>query len=141
MSKLILVRGVSGSGKSTYVYNKLGDMTHLEADHYFMDDATGEYKFDGSLIKKAHDWCYGNTRYYVGTGNDVVVSNTFTQLWEMQRYLDMKKSFPDLEIEVVEMLTQYQNVHGVPEDKVQQMKDRWEVIDWESMGIPCTKIQ
>ena len=54
MSKeLILVRGIPGSGKSTFAKSLGG--THFETDKFFMVD--GEYKFDGTKIKEAHKWC------------------------------------------------------------------------------------
>jgi uridine kinase len=58
MSNLILVRGAPGSGKSTFVKNYMKDLTrrfaHYEADMYFIDK-DGEYRFDGSKIKRAHE--------------------------------------------------------------------------------------
>ena len=35
---------------------------------------------------------------------------------------------PDVIVEVIEMRTQYKNIHGVPEDKLKQMAARWEEI-------------
>ena len=53
MKKLFLVRGISGSGKTTFA-KELGGV-HFETDNYFMVD--GEYKFDGTKLKEAHQWC------------------------------------------------------------------------------------
>jgi len=53
MSTLVLVRGIPGSGKSTLA-NRISDVLHFEADMFFVDRETGEYKFDGARIGEAH---------------------------------------------------------------------------------------
>lgn len=125
MAKLTLVRGLPGSGKSTYA-RSLG-VAHYEADQFFELD-WGEYKFDSKLIKIAHEWCFANVVRALRMGHDVVVSNTFTQLWEMNRYLEIPRLVDGVEIEVVEMKTQYENIHNVPEDTLAKMAARWEDV-------------
>ena len=88
---LYLVRGIPGSGKSTFAKSLGG--THFEADQFFMVD--GKYKFDGSKLKEAHNWCQNivNTAMILnltaGLNKRIVVSNTFTQEWEMKPYFEM----------------------------------------------------
>ena len=53
MKELFLLRGLPGSGKSTLA--KSLDGIHIEADQFFM--AGGEYKFDASKLKEAHNNC------------------------------------------------------------------------------------
>jgi hypothetical protein len=52
---LILLRGLPNSGKSTAakLFNK---DPHFEADMFFLD-ANGDYEFDITKIKEAHNWC------------------------------------------------------------------------------------
>lgn len=120
---LYLIRGASGSGKSTYAKRlESWDCAHLEADMYFMED--GEYKFDAKFLPAAHKWCLNKTIEFLSKGMDVVVSNTFTRLWEMEDYLKI----PNVNILVIEMKTQYKNVHGVPDSAVEKQKARWEEI-------------
>lgn len=125
MTKLVLIRGLPGSGKSTYA--KTLDFVHYEADQFFELD-WGEYKFDARMIKIAHEWCYSKTVRALRRGHDVVVSNTFTQLWELNKYLEIPSIVDGVEIEIVEMKSQYGNVHGVPEDTLAKMKARWEDV-------------
>ena len=138
--QLTIVRGLPGSGKSTYA--KTLDCVHYEADQFFELD--GEYVYDINLISAAHDWCYGKTVRALRHGHDVVVSNTFTKMWELDRYLAIPAilSLPVV-VEIVEMKTQYQNVHGVPEDKLKQMAARWEDLsdDIIELGINFRQIE
>lgn len=125
---LTLVRGLPGSGKSTYAAAHLDDNTvHFEADQFMM--LQGEYQFDPRLLGAAHDWCYANTVRTLRGGYNVFVTNTFTQMWELQRYLDITTIVDDVRIRVVEMKTQYQNIHGVPVRKLEIMAARWQEMD------------
>lgn len=136
MTKLVLVRGLPGSGKSTYARST--KMLHFEADQFF-EDMKGNYSYDIKLIAVAHDWCFSNAVKALRCGYDVVVSNTFTKLWELDRYLGVPLLLPNVEIEIVEMKTQYQNVHGVPEDKLKQMAARWE--DFSESDINFKRVE
>lgn len=119
---LILVRGLPGSGKSTYA-SKLPGYVHLETDGFFMRN--GVYNFDGSKIRQAHQWCQDQVKKTLAQGHKVVVSNTFTQLWEMDAYLKMAREMGKT-VEVVTITTQFKNIHDVPQASLDRMKARWE---------------
>ena len=128
---LILIRGIPGSGKSTKAKSMLAmypNLVHLEADMFF--EASGEYKFDPTLLSTAHDWCYSNTVFNLLSGKDVVVTNTFTKMWEMESYLAAGRRL-GCDITIIEMKSEYGSIHGVPEAKLQQMKSRWEELPEE----------
>jgi 50S ribosomal subunit-associated GTPase HflX len=62
-----------------------------------------------------------------GEHSDIVVSNTFTQEWEMEPYMELAKSWGYRVFSiVVENRHEGVNQHNVPEDKLQAMKDRFE---------------
>lgn len=126
MKKLILVRGHPGSGKSTYakaMCYAFPDAAEVCADYFF--ELIGKYAFKPNLLKDAHEWCFRETFTLLNTNDNVFVHNTFTKLWEMQKYIDKAKEF-GVEVQIVKMNGDFQNVHGVPEKKVQQMKDNYE---------------
>lgn len=129
MAKLLLIRGLPGSGKTTLARKMVAeakvsaDIAIFEADMFF-EDANGNYNFSPAKIKDAHEWCQAKTVEYLGYGYDVIVSNTFTQVWEMQFYLDLAS--PTVEVSVITALGEYKNIHGVPDAALQRMKDRWE---------------
>ena len=126
MKQLILLRGLPGSGKSTAA--KLFDKAlHFEADMYFLD-ADGNYQFDASKIKNAHNWCRDSVMDAMKEGHPiVVVSNTFTQEWEMNVYYLLAE---ELGYRVISMIVENRhdgkNIHGCPDDKIEQMRNRFE---------------
>jgi len=127
MKQLILLRGLPGSGKSTFA--KLFNTTeHYEADMYFIN-AHGEYEFDASKIKDAHKWCQDMVFTAMSKQQKtIVVSNTFTQEWEMAEYYKLAETF-DYRVHsiIVENRHGGINEHGVPNDKLEQMKNRFEI--------------
>ena len=124
---LYCVRGVAGSGKSTFAKTLGG--RHYEADMFFIDPISGEYKFDGSKIKLAHEWCQIRVEGDMVLNVDkIVVSNTFTQEWEMEPYFELAKKYGyKVFTVIVENRHGGTNEHNVPEDKIEQMKTRFEL--------------
>ena len=60
--------------------------------------------------------------------NKIVVSNTFTQEWEMQSYYELAEKYGyRVHSLIVENRHGGVNEHGVPEDKLEIMKNRFEV--------------
>lgn len=121
---MTIVRGLPGSGKSTYA-KKLADETgavHIESDMYF--EQGGEYKFDPSKLQAAHKWCQNEFRRLYQAGKDIIVSNTFTQIWEAEIYFD----FFDIvyETEVITLTENFGSIHGVPEITLERMKKRFD---------------
>jgi len=131
---LTLVRGLPGSGKSTFANFVWNDYAICEADKFFYDKE-GNYNFDASKLKQAHEWCKNevetrmkdneaNPQYYP----EIVVSNTFTQEWEMEAYYELAKKYDYLVISIiVENRHGGKNVHGVPEEKLEQMRSRFQI--------------
>ena len=127
MKKLFLVRGVPGSGKSTFAEEICSKV--VAADDYFVDAITKEYKFNPKKLKDAHRYCKLKTRSIMEKGVDVAVANTFTREWEMQDYYALAEEFGYMVFSViVENRHGGKNVHNVPEEKVQEMRNRFEVV-------------
>jgi predicted kinase len=130
MKTLYIVRGLPGSGKSTFA-KSLGGI-HIEADQFFMEN--GEYKFDASKLKYAHQYCQTQTQAWMshdGTqvnADNIVVSNTFTMDWEMVPYFGLAKDYGYRVVcLIVENRHGGKNIHGVPDDKLESMKNRFEI--------------
>jgi predicted kinase len=128
--ELYLLRGLPGSGKSTLAKSLVGDKDycHKEADMYFID-REGNYKFNSSQIKDAHKWCQEEIEFVMKYEHPrVVVSNTFTQEWEILPYYELAAKYG---YKVYSLIVENRhggvNEHGVPEDKLTQMKNRFEI--------------
>lgn len=131
---LTLVRGLPGSGKSTFANTITNKYSICEADKFFYD-GDGNYNFNASKLREAHTWCRNevetrmmdndvNPQYYP----EIVVSNTFTQEWEMEEYFKLAEKYGYMVFTiVVENRHGGVNQHGVPDDKLEQMRNRFEV--------------
>jgi predicted kinase len=126
MKNLYLIRGVPGSGKSTFTQTLTPN--HWEADMYFINK-DGEYKFNIDEIKNAHQWCKDMIEDAMKRDLDkIAVSNTFTQEWEMEPYFKLAEEYGYKVFSlIVENRHGGENQHGVPSDKVQIMKDRFQI--------------
>ena len=131
MEKVIyLLRGLPGSGKSTLAKN-LGAL-FFESDMYFLEG--NEYKFNPLKLKDAHAWCQNQVRISMKNANGgmtptrIAVANTFTQEWEMEAYYKLAEEFGFTVFSIiVENRHGGVNQHNVPEDKLELMKNRFEI--------------
>lgn len=131
MKQITLLRGLPGSGKSTFAdgYARKIDGIHIEADMFFTDRETGVYNFDASKLKDAHKWCQEQVNYWMSkNAYPLIVTNTFTQEWEMQPYFDMAEKYGYTVYSfIAENRHGGKNVHNVPEEKLEQMKNRFDI--------------
>lgn len=139
--ELILVRGPPGSGKSTLAYkiadahNHINDLrmeadeeptwVHIEADMFFETGPQGQYVFEARHIPLANQWCHRYTRGCLEAGNSVIVSNTFSRVWEMQPYICMAEEF-GARLTVIEVQGSHGSIHGVSDEVIDEMRSRWE---------------
>ena len=66
MKKLILIRGLSGAGKTEHAELIVGDhedRAEITVDRFFEDD-NGTYTFDFTRIKEAYEWCKNGLNSY-----------------------------------------------------------------------------
>lgn len=131
---LLLIRGLPGSGKSTFAHFVWNDYAICEADKFFVGE-DGVYRFNASKLKQAHEWCRNevetrmkdnqvNPQYYP----EIVVANTFTQEWEMEEYFKLAEKYGYTVFSIiVENRHGNKNVHGVPDEKLKQMRERFKI--------------
>lgn len=125
---LILLRGLPGSGKSTLA-RMIAPVSHYETDDYFVN-LFGDYKFEPSKLKEVHKFTQGKVEdnLRLGLHSIVVVSNTFTQEWEMKPYMDMAEKYG---FRVVTMVMENrhggESTHNVPDEVIDRMTERFEI--------------
>lgn len=140
MNKLILVRGLPGSGKS-YLAEKLQQefikagltCSVYSTDDFFVYD--NNYNFDPTLLSVAHTWNRGRVmRSMMKKVDVIIVANTFTKTWEVEPYYNDSKKF-GYTLELKQPKTAWafdkeecfkRNTHGVPLEVIDSMVDRWE---------------
>lgn len=129
MTTLYLIRGVPGCGKSTLaqtLYNTAVVSAIIEADQYFMQD--GEYKFDASKLGIAHKVAQDRVATCLLDGFSVAVSNTSTTEKEVKTYQDIAEKYNAKFVSIVlENRHEGKNQHGVPDEKIQQMQNRFSI--------------
>jgi tRNA uridine 5-carbamoylmethylation protein Kti12 len=123
---LYLVRGLPGSGKSSFVKYQLHALVnHYEADMYFCMNQEREYRFDQTKLGAAHDWCQECTVESLTFGFDTWVSNTFTTKKELRPYFQIAKE-TDSALVVMTMHGSFKSIHNVPDEAMQRMSNRFE---------------
>ena len=126
MKQLILLRGLPGAGKSTFA-KTFKTVEHYEADMFFMRG--NGYEFDVTKLKAAHEWCQDMVFMSMKRNEPtIVVSNTFTQEWEMEPYYKLAE-LHGYRVHSIIMENRHEgiNEHNVPVDKLEQMKKRFEI--------------
>lgn len=130
MRKLIIIRGWPGSGKTAFALRlvRAGHVLgFIEADQYFIR-SDGIYDFNPRLLPYAHRWCFGRVERLLDNAGDsgaVIVSNTFTRRWEMEGYVKLARR-TEAELVVYRCTGSFDNVHGVPPETVQRMRESME---------------
>jgi predicted kinase len=120
---LYVIRGLPGSGKTTLAATL--SKIHLEADMYFTGD-DGVYRFDPARVQQAHAWCRNAVATEMQNNADTIaVSNTFTQKWEVQPYLDLAANY-GYDVQIIHLSSPWDNIHNVPTEAIQRMRARWE---------------
>lgn len=100
--KLCLLRGPSGTGKSTIARaiiethnaSRTADLPEWFETDQFFTTWEGIYRFDLGKLRVAHQWCQLETeRAMLLQTPLVIVSNTFIAHWEMERYLELAEEY------------------------------------------------
>lgn len=131
---LVLMQGPPGSGKSTAA-NAYLDALHnqgirasLHSADMFFNQPDGSYKFNPNLLGKAHESCRNSCERAMLAGHQVVIiDNTNIRRREAEPYKQLALEY-GYDVTVLRMLGEYQNVHGVPDEKVAQMKASMEEL-------------
>jgi adenylate kinase family enzyme len=129
---LVIMQGHSGSGKSTLAKQiaKVIDAEIFSTDDLFVEN--GVYKFDASKLGLFHKKNLENCIAAMKKGVNVICDNTNTRQWEAKGYVQVAIDL-GFNVKFVRAIGNFQNVHGVPNDKVDQMRNRLEELTIENV--------
>ena len=127
MNNLILVRGVSGAGKST-IAPMFKNAVLVSTDDFFLDEY-GDYIFDANSLIINHQKCQLAVDMMMQDNEElIVVHNTFTKEWEMNAYFDLARKYEyAVHTIIVENRHGSKNVHDVPQDAIKAQVERFSV--------------
>lgn len=157
MNILILIQGISGSGKSTFAkdlemalsdaaddaymqktnYTDNGDpikeytiAVPCEADNFWLGarwQLRNTYEFKPQFLDYAHMQCLGEAAYNLNHFGLSIVSNTFTSEKALKPYYTLAERM-NAKVILVKMDTRYNDIHMVPEQAKKRMERQLEGI-------------
>ncbi len=126
--KLYLIRGVSGSGKSSFVKSLMDKKSvSLSADDWMV--TKGKYAFSKNRLPIVHRICLDQTEKKMNSRVEkIFVHNTFTTSKELKPYYKLAEKYGyDVHSIVMENRHGGQNVHDVPEDTIVSQKQKFQL--------------
>ena len=130
MKHLILVRGLPGSGKTTFaeLLDELSDVALYSADYWFYNEQ-GEYVFDATKLDEAHSNCIGSVEFDMADGiSPIIVHNTLTTEAEVLVYTKLAEKYGyQVTSLIVENRHGSKSVHLVPDSTLEKMRRRFSI--------------
>jgi predicted ABC-type ATPase len=127
MKTVIILRGCSGSGKTTFtdfLLENKNNVVEICADNYFIKN--GEYNFDPSKLGEAHQQCKIEFKNSLedSSVDCIVIANTNTKDWEFEYYESMAKDNGCRVFHIViENRHNGKNIHKVPEKVLDKQRE------------------
>ena len=134
--EVVIMRGLPGSGKSTFVEENFEDAYVCSADKFFIDNK-GNYNFDVRRLSEAHQWCMEEFIDALFEKEElVVVDNTNMCNWEYTNYEVLAEHLgynvriivmaAGLHDETTVTTLAKRNSHGVDAETIERMKGRYQ---------------
>lgn len=117
MPNLFVLRGIPGSGKSTYAKSQEGAVICSADDFFIQPDGT--YAYDKAKIQLAHDFCFKKCHDALHAGEQtVIIDNMNASAWEISPYVMLGRNF-GYTVEILNFpcdndTAATRNIHNVP---------------------------
>ena len=122
---LFLIRGLSGSGKSSFARHIWNNYAIFEADKFFCDEE-GNYNFDLSKLDEAHKWLYKEVEEAMCDSEEyfeIVITGTLSTDEDVDRYRALADKYGFMVVSlIVENRHGGKNVHDVPQEVIDEMR-------------------
>lgn len=136
MNIMVIMQGASGSGKSTLANDHLApllrvlghDVVICSTDDFHKVD--GVYKFQPEKLGLFHSLNQKKARTSLQEGKSVIIDNTNLAKWETAPYVKMAVEM-GIPVSFHRANGNFNNLHGVPAEKVVQMRARMEELTIE----------
>jgi predicted kinase len=127
--KLTIIRGLPGSGKTTYANSKYRAIK-LEMDMFRIK--SGQYIYSHSRNKDIAKYTFNLAKQILSDGIDVVVNSTFTKNSYIQPYIELAKEL-NAEIEIIHLDNNFGSTLQIDDEVIQRMKHDWEKCENETI--------
>jgi len=134
MAKLVVIRGLPGSGKSKKAHEIATEYkgTVVSVDDYFTVD--GEYRFKDTEISRAYGYVEGKITALMSGGTETIIADgihqsekhiqSYRRLAEKFGY-ELEIQYPDGDIFDIEQCFQH-SIHKVPRRTIAKIAERFE---------------
>lgn len=133
--RVIIMRGLPGSGKSTWLKRNEPTALVCSADDFFVTDE-GVYLFDSKKLPQAHQACMRKFLDATAAREPLIaVDNTNLSLWEVGGYVAVAEAL-GYSVEIIRINAWAEdcaprNVHGVSLEAIKKMSLRFEkALSW-----------
>lgn len=134
MNRLIVMRGISGAGKSTYIKNNFPQAAVIGTDEHMV--VAGKYTFNPILLKQAQSFCWDQLILFVSRNFPlVVIDGINSQVWRFKPYITKAISL-GYDVQVIRLdadpvVAHGRNTHGTPLVKNQELDRTFEPYNRE----------
>lgn len=127
--KVVILRGIPGCGKSTYLNNNYGKLAtrSFSADYFFEDPWTKEFKYAREKLGLAHGDCLRLFMAEISNSLSpfkyLVVDNTNISIADISPYVAIANAY-GVEHEILTLKIDpslAKNIHGVPDSAVKKL--------------------
>lgn len=130
MLRLVLMQGIPGSGKSTLAREMAAEqgLVVCSTDDRHYED--GKYVFKPERAAEFHEQTQIWARFLLSRGVSVIIDNTNITNRAVAPYYQMAQEFGAM-VQVVRCAGGYGNIHSVPSETVQKMRESMELLSRE----------